>query len=186
MLITKTPKWNSNLRDIREIERKANNKTLDAATKLNTRLGWSIAERNADEINFLSKKHYKLVSKLAKLAKGELRLIGGVYVIKSDSISIDTDITEFHQQRCMSDGVIRWLVDDIRLKLPNVDIEVLGTYHNGLEIRLGDFVIQAIFDSKTPFTFYLDGVEREFFLLLDMIQEEHKEALEELRASFSV
>lgn len=188
--ITKTQEWKSIVRQIRNVERKTDYKTLDAARKANTRNGFSLANRNRGEVVFLGKKHYKLVKKLAKLAKGELYLGGGVYAIEvkapSGVVSIDTDVIEYNQRRCTTDGIVRWLVDDIRDKLPNVDIEVLGRYHNGLEIRLGEFIVQAIFDSKNLFTFYLDGVEREFFLLLDMIQEEHEEALEEFRASFSV
>lgn len=174
--VTKTVRWRKIIDELKSYEKKANTKTIEVSRVLSRRNANALAHRNGVEVAVLAKKHLKAAHKLARLTKGKLELLDGIYAIKvtTDTIEtyIDTDIKEFYNQRCTSEGVIRWFCSDLRFSLPRVDLEVLGIYDNGVEIRLGEFVIQCIHSNKNLYSLYLDGVEYSFDDLIEAIKKE--------------
>ncbi len=183
-MITSSPKYKNIIREIRNLETSINRKISHTTTKLGRRGGKYHAERNTVLVVLAEKKHVKLVNKLAKVAGGVVRLDNdGVYIIDCADYSIDTDITEFQRLYATMDGTIKWLMDDFRVALPKVDIELLGKYHNGFELRLGEFIVQCIHnpDKARFIDFYLDGNAYRFFDLIDVITKENNEAVEEIK-----
>ncbi|CDT80709.1 hypothetical protein VCR12J2_1030082 [Vibrio coralliirubri] len=179
--VTKTVRWRKIIDELRSYEKKANARTIEVSRVLSRRNANALARRNGVEVAVLAKKHLKAAHKLARLAKGELSVIDGIYAVKvvtgTIETYVDTDIKEFYKQRCTSEGVIRWFCSDLRFVLPRVDLEVLGTYDNGVEIRLGEFVIQCIHSNKNLYSIYLDGTEYSFDDLIEVIKLEHQQAI---------
>ncbi|WP_440885864.1 hypothetical protein [Vibrio campbellii] len=175
-----SPKYKSIIREIRNLETSADRKVMNTTKMLNNK---QRVERSMDMILLAEKKHVKLVNKLAKVAGGVVRLDDGVYIIDCTNYSIDTDITEFQRLYATMNGTIKWLMDDFRIALPRVDIELLGKYHNGFELRLGEFNVQCIHnpDPSRFIDFYLDGKAYRFFDLIDALQCEHRKAIEEIK-----
>ncbi|MCW8348997.1 hypothetical protein MD535_23680 [Vibrio sp. ZSDZ65] len=181
-MITESPQYKNIIREIRELEATTNRKIMHTTSKLSTKSGKQYAERNSAYVLKTEKKHTKLVNRLAKIAGGTVRLEGGVYFIDVEDCSIDTDVTEFQRLYATMRGTIKWLMGDFKVAIPRVDIELLGIYHNGFELRLGEFTVQCIHnpDPNRFIDFYLDENPHEFFDLIDAIRKEHKEAIEEI------